>query len=418
MRVFHRNVWRVGLLCTVILLFHSARSFSAEGWPQWRGPNRNGVVTEFSAPQNWPETLDLKWKVSVGSGHASPIVVEERVYIHARQDGEEVVSCLELETGERLWRKSYPVSYTANPAATSHGKGPKSTPVWSDNKLFTLGISGILSCFDARTGDVKWRKEFSDKFPRTSPLYGTAMSPLVESGLLIAHVGGPDQGSLIALDIETGDLSWSWDGDGPGYTSPIIVQIEGTKQVVTQTQNYCVGLSATTGELLWSIPFTTPYDQNIVTPVVYEQNLIFSGTKKGTMAIRVTKQADGWATEQIWHNPKLSMYMSSPVISDGLLFGLSRQRGGQFFCLDPRTGSTLWTSDGRQGDNAAILTAGEMLFFLTTNAELLVARRNAKELELVAQYTVAESPTWAHPAILNQRFLIKDASTLALWSVK
>ncbi|MBM3242482.1 serine/threonine protein kinase [Candidatus Poribacteria bacterium] len=417
--MIYRNLWIFILICNVFVIFDlTNQASSAQEWPQWRGPKRDGMITEFTAPQVWPDSLKLKWKIPVGTGHSSPVVTDGRIYIHTRQNEEEVVSCLNLENSELLWRKNYPVSYTMNSAATGHGKGPKSTPVLHGGKLYTLGISGILSCFDARTGALKWRKEFSKRFSNTSPLYGTAMSPLVEKGLLIAHLGGHDNGALTAFDVETGNVKWSWEGDGPAYASPIVVELEGTRQIVTQTQNYCVGISAVTGELLWRIPFTTMYDQNIVTPVLYNEMLIFSGVNKGTMAIKVIKKGNDWSTEQIWHNPKVSMYMNSPVLSGDLLFGFSPQRSGHFFCLDVRTGSTLWTSDDQQGENAAILSAEEVLFFLTNNAKLFVVKRNVNGFEPIIQYTVADSPTWAHPVILGNQILIKDASTLARWSVE
>ncbi|MCH8293309.1 PQQ-like beta-propeller repeat protein [Candidatus Poribacteria bacterium] len=405
-------VWIVTLLCS----FNHVSI--AQEWPQWRGPNRDGIVTEFSMPEIWPDALKLKWKVEVGTGHASPVVADEKIYLHTRQDNREIASCLSLDTGELLWRKDYPAPYKMNPAARGHGKGPKSTPVLHEGKLYTLGISGILSCFDAETGDIKWQKEFSNQFEKTSPTFGTAMSPIVRDTFLIAHVGGHDNGALIAFDAETGDIRWRWDGDGPGYASPIAVELQGTMQIVTQTENYCIGVSADTGELLWEIPFTTAYDQNIVTPLVYQQMLIFSGMEKGTMGIKVTKRGREWSTEQIWHNPDVSMYMNSPVLSGNLLFGLSHKRSGQFFCLDARNGSTLWTSGGRQGKNAAILSAGDMLFLLTNDAELIVAKQSAKGFEPIARYTVADSPTWAHPVVLDKHILVKDAKMVILWSME
>jgi outer membrane protein assembly factor BamB len=213
-------------------------------------------------------------------------------------------------------------------------------------------------------------------------------------------------------------LKWSWKGDGPGYASPIAVELSGSRQIVTQTQKFIVGISAASGELIWQIPFETEYVQNIVTPVVYKDTLIFSGLDKGTMAVRVIRRGDKWATEQVWQNPQVSMYMNSPVVSGDHLFGLSHKRKGQFFCLDARTGETLWTSEGREGDNAAMLSAGEVLFLLTDNAELIVAKNDAKRFEPLKKYTVAASPTWAHPAIIGNRILIKDNSTLALLSLE
>jgi outer membrane protein assembly factor BamB len=413
-----RKMWMMAWLCFVVMFFATAGQSLSQEWPQWRGPDRDGVVAEFSAPQEWPESLKLKWKKSVGAGYSSPVVSAGRVYLQTRQDEEEFASCLDLATGKLVWQKSHPVAFTMDSAATRHGKWPKSTPILHSGRLFTLSINGILSCFDAKTGDLKWRKEFSDKYEKISPLYGAAMSPMVDKDLLIAHVGGHNKGALIACDVETGDIKWSWEGDGPAYASPIIVQVEGTRQIVTQTQKYCVGISADTGEFLWSIPFTTRYDENIVTPVVYKDIVIFSGRDKETMAIRIMKQGDKWSTEQVWNNPDVFMYMSSPVVNSNLLLGFTPQRGGQFFCLDASTGSTLWFSPDHQGENAAILSAGELLFLLTSGAELSVIKPNDKEFEEIARYNVADGPTWAHPVILGSEILVKDNSTLYLWNIR
>jgi outer membrane protein assembly factor BamB len=323
-------LWKAALLCGFAVALTS-RAASSQEWPQWRGPNRDGIVTSFSEPKVWPEKLKPTWKTSVGAGHSSPVVAAGRTYIHTRQDEREVVSCLDLDTGKLLWQESYPATYTMNPAAVSHGKGPKSTPILSNGKLYTLGISGILSGFKSDTGKLLWRKEFSREFRETSPLFGASMSPAVEDGLVIAHVGGHDQGALEAFNTETGEVKWSWKGDGPGHSSPIIVELGGTRQIVTQTQKYLVGVSASNGELLWSIPFRTDYDQNIVTPVFYQQTLIFSGLSKGTMAIKIIKKGNDWSTEKVWENPGVSMYMNSPVLSGDLLFGLSHRNKGQVF---------------------------------------------------------------------------------------
>jgi outer membrane protein assembly factor BamB len=381
----------------------------AADWPQWRGPNRDGIAV-FSEPKAWPEKLERKWKVEVGEGHSSPVVSEGKIYLHARQGDREVVSCRRPEDGQVIWQESYAAPYTVNPAATRHGKGVKSTPVVQDGLLFTLGINGTLSCFDARTGKPQWRKQFN------APTFGTAMSPVVDRGLVIAHIGS-GAGALTAFDARTGAEKWSWKGDGPAYASPIVVELGGVRQVVTQSQRNIIGVAAATGELLWRIPFTTPYEQNIVTPVLYRDTLIFSGLENGVMGVKLVRRGSQWATETVWQNKDVSMYMSSPVLSGDLLFGLSNRSKGQFFCLDAATGARRWTSEGRQADNAAIVSAGSTLFLLTSDAELIVAKRSASAFEVLRKYTVADSPTWAHPVIVGSGMLIKDATTLALWTL-
>jgi len=224
---------------------------------------------------------------------------------------------------------------------------------------------------------------------------------------------------MVAMDAATGAEKWTWTEDGPGYASPIIVEIAGKRQVVTQSQKYIVGIWADNGSLLWKIPFETEYVQNIVTPVVYNDTLIFSGINKGVFAVRVGWKENKWATETIWHNKEVGMYMNSPVLTGNLLFGMSHKNKGQFFCLDlANGGKTLWTGDPRQGENAAMLVAGNTLFALTNDAELIVTSTATKGATLIKKYKVADSPTWAHPAIVGKRILVKDETSLALLSLE
>ena len=159
-------------------------------------------------------------------------------------------------------------------------------------------------------------------------------------------------GALTAFDAASGEVKWRWIGDGPAYASPIVVELAGVRQVVTETQNNIVSVDATSGQLLWKIPFTTEYDQNIPTPLLYHDELILSGMSKGIMAVRASEKDGKWSTETVWRNTDVALYMSSPVASGDLLFGFSQYKKGQFFCLDLHTGATRWTGPPRQGDNA------------------------------------------------------------------
>jgi outer membrane protein assembly factor BamB len=284
-------------------------------------------------------------------------------------------------------------------------------------RLCTLGISGSLACFDRESGKPLWRHTFAGRFPTTAPDFGTAMSPLVLGDLLVAHVGGVEQGALAAFRLADGAEVWSWTGEGPGYSSPVLATFgDGPAQIVTQSRAHLVGLDAATGSLLWQVPFETAYVQNIVTPVLADGKVIFSGILKGTFALRPARGADGaWTAEEVWRNKEVSQYMTSPVLAGGLLFGLSPLKRGQLFCIDAATGKTLWLSEGRIGENASLVLAGDRLVVSSTDGVILIGRASGQSWQPEARYEVAPSAVWAHVALLGDRILVKDRSALTLW---
>src|SRR5499426_644276 len=198
------------LLMAVAMLSVSAAAASAQGspqdYPQWRGRNRHGAASGFTEPKTWPEKLTRRWKVEVGEGYATPIVVGKTVYAFSRRDGAEAITALDAATGKLIWRTDYPAPYKAADAAAAHGAGPKATPLFHNGKLYTLGISGIVSAFDAATGKLVWQKPA----PPELPYFGMAVSPVGDKGLVIVHPGS--YGPLTAFDANTGDVKWTASG--------------------------------------------------------------------------------------------------------------------------------------------------------------------------------------------------------------
>jgi outer membrane protein assembly factor BamB len=333
------------------------------GWPQWRGPKRDGSIS-VALPAQWPEALKKRWEITVGTGHASPVVSGNRVVVIAREGDHEIVRALDVASGKEIWRAAYAAPFIVNPAAQSHGPGPKSTPAIAGGRVFTFGIGGILSAFDLASGKLIWRIPA----PGVLPQYGTATSPLIDGTSVIVHAGGDNNGALTSFDAATGKPRWQWTGDGPGYGSPIIATFAGVRQVIAQTQTFLVGLDASNGALLWQLPFTTDFDQNAFTPIVFENLLINAGLDQPLTAIRPKLDGGKWIAETVWTNLQTPMFMSSPVLIGATIYGLTLRSKGQFVAIDAGSGRTLWNTQGREGENASMMGNGSWLLASTTDA--------------------------------------------------
>jgi outer membrane protein assembly factor BamB len=394
----------------VDLILVVAVTASAADFPQWRGPNRDGALA-IGLPNAWPDKLTQVWKINVGEGHSSPIVLGNRVFQFARAGEREVLASYDLASGKKIWDHGYAAPYTMNSAAQAHGKGPKATPVAANGKVCALGITGTLTCVDAATGKVAW------SHPNTGDaLFGTASSPVIDRSLLITQTGKQDNGTLTAYNLADGSKKWSLKTDGAAYSSPVIADFGGLRQAIVETQKSLIGVNVADGATLWSVPLSTPYDQNSVTPIVVGDLVIYSGLANPITAIRPARASGTWTANKVWENKELGMYMNSPVLVNGQLYGLSHRNKGQFFALDPKTGKTMWTGEGRQAENAAMLAAGNTVFALTTNSEFLVMPVSPQGSSVAKRYKVSEnSETWAHPVVLGNQILTKDKDTLTLW---
>ena len=217
----------------------------------------------------------------------------------------------------------------------------------------------------------------------------------------------------MALDAATGKALWSWKGDGPGYASPVVASFDGVRQVVTQSQNALVAVAADTGALLWKLPLSTPYEQNSITPIVSGGLVVYSGLDVPLTAARPVKKGASFAVETAWTNPDVASYLSTPVLEGGRIYGLSHKKKGQWFCVDAASGRTLWLSDGRQAESAALLSGAGALFLLDTEGSMTVAAADATGFRPLRKWTLAASSTWAHPVVLDAGILVKDVDTLA-----
>jgi outer membrane protein assembly factor BamB len=285
----------------------------------------------------------------------------------------------------------------------------------AEGKVVTLGVGGVLSCLDDATGKLVWRK---DPFPKVVPQFFTAMSPIVVDGMVIAYLGGRGNGAIIAYDLATGDEKWRWADEGPDYGSPALLTAEGTKQIVMPTEKSVVAIGLADGKLLWQLPFAPQRRAyNAATPIVDGQTIIYTGRGRGTLALKIKKQANGFAAEELWSNADLAVQYNTPVLKDGLLFGLSDR--GNLFCIHAETGQTAWTDTAQHGGGfAAVVDVGSCLVALPSTSELIAFKPSGEQYAELAKIKVSETATYAHPVIAGNRIFVKDENAVTMWTIK
>jgi outer membrane protein assembly factor BamB len=398
---------------TLAMLTLVGSSVFAQDWGQWRGPTRDGMIPAAVVPKQWPAGVTRGWSVEIGEGYSSPVVAGGRAFLHSRRDPEEIVTAIDIASGKVAWQQTYQSEFKKNQYATQMAKGPNSTPLIVGNRLYTLGVTGILTAWNTADGSMAWRNDYSASIDTSKMFCGTAMSPLLEDGSLIVHVGSDIHGGrVLALDPATGKERWVSKGLGPGYASPVAVTVDNVRQIITMTNGSIIGIDAANGTSLWSIPFPDEWHENIVTPIWTGTSLIVSGIRQGTHAYALSRTGGAWQPKQVWRNADVTMYTVSPVLADGVIYGMSNKRRGHFVALDAATGAVKWATQGRDGNHASILQTQQHVVFLTDAGALIVAQRTPEGFKELKRYEIGKSATWTLPIFLPGGLLVREGNAV------
>lgn len=467
---------RMAVLLLGSIALAGAPRLHAQDWPQWRGANRDARATDFKAPKAWPKELTQKWKVTVGEGVATPALVGDRIYVFARQDGNEITRCLAAADGKELWQEKYESFGASGPAQGF--SGPRSSPAVANGKIVTLGVRGVISGLDAATGAKLWRKDEFQAYPNFHP----SSSPLIVDGLVIAQLGGRENGALVAYDLTSGEQKWKWTGPCPSYASPAVLTVGATKLIVAQTETKLVAVKAADGALAWESAAAAAgggggrgmgggRDYRASSPVVDGPTLILAG--RGVKAVKFELEGDKVVAKDLWESPEKTVQFNTPVLKNGRLYGLTGNN--DLFCLDAKDGKVVWSTPfpgtpeggatpraaldtqkppyrvpaakvfgqaapaepgrppggpggpggpGRRGGGmgggggyASVVDAGAVLLALTPVGQLVVFEPGTTEFKQVASYKVADGQTYAYPVASGNRIFIKDKESLTLWTV-
>jgi outer membrane protein assembly factor BamB len=386
----------------------------SQDWPQWRGPQRDGVWRETGLLPSIPASgLEVRWRAKVGNGYSGPVVAQRRVFVfdHVFNPEAERVLCFDEGAGQLLWMHSYATDYKD----MEYGNGPRASPTVHDGSVYTLGTQGHLSCLDAAKGTVVWTKRLPEDFHGQIPRYGASAAPLVWGELLIVCAGGQPDASVVALERRTGELRWKALPDRPAYSAPVVLHAGGTEQCIVWTADSIASLEPATGKVFWQVPWKATFDpaQMVATPVRHGDMLLFLGAwSRGSKMLKLDSAAPGASV--LWESgTRPTTTLSTPIFQDDGCF-YAVLGNGSLAGLDALTGKELWTSreptSGSFG-NAHLTSNGDRVFLFNHTGHLILARLTPKGyqefgrdllVEPTAGYRAQGPITWAHPAYANK----------------
>ena len=406
-------------------------------WPQWRGPNRNGVWLESDVVEKFDGSqLPLRWRVPVSSGYSGPTVADGRVYLTDRvvkpQQIERVL-CFDWKTGEEIWSFPYDCEYKD----VGYTAGPRAAVTVYDGLAYALGTMGHLHCFDAASGALKWKRDLNAEYAIRMPIWGIASAPLVEGDLLIVHIGGSPDACIVAFDRKTGEEKWSALNDRASYAAPIVIEQAGKRVLVCWTGDNVVGLNPQSGALYWRYSFPPSREViAIATPVFYKSQLFVSSFYDGSLMLKV--EPDRLAVKEIWRRKgpseqetdSLHSLISTPILTGDYVYGADSY--GQLRCLDASTGDRIWE------DLSAVPMArwstihsvrnDDKVWMFNERGELLITTLSPKGLNIISRAQLIE-PTrnqlnrrggvcWAHPAFAYKHVFARNDKELVCASLE
>lgn len=383
---------------------------SADDWPQWLGPNRDGVSTETVAA--WKDTPKPLWSIPVGEGHGGPTIAEGRVFLHTRPHGRDVeeVAAFDARTGNQLWK----FAYDRGPFETPFGDGPRSTPTVVDGRVYTLGSTGILTCLDAVSGEKVWQVDTFKEFDAKNIKFGISASPLVHDGNVLINVGA-EGASIVAFDAKTGKTVWKTGDDAASYSSPVVWKDDQVAQIVFLTGANLMGLSSS-GKVFWKHPFKDLLNESSTTPVRLGDLLVGSSVTAGSVCLKM-KSGDSPSVEEVWKNPRLNCYFGTPVpIGDSHLYMVTGKllppQFATLHCVDAKTGESVWSKErvGKYHASLLRLADGKVLM-LEEGGDLVLLDGSTEKYGELARAKVCGT-TWAHPALANGQLFVRDAKEL------
>lgn len=381
----------------------------------WRGPNRDGIFPEKNLLDNWPENgPEMMWSFEgLGFGHSSVGIGNNRIFINGMPDSTGVLYSFDMN-GNLLWQKEYGEEWHVNYT------GSRSTPLVVNDLVYLVSGMGEVFCFNAENGNLVWSVDMLNKFDGKNIQWGITESVLIDGDHLICTPGG-EKFNVVALNRFTGETIWTSKGYGEpsAYCSPVLVEHNNTRLVVTMTATSVIGIDADTGELFWRVDQFQTNKIHANTPV-FENGIIYCSStssadgNSGLLALKLSD--DGKKVEQLWRNEDFKNLMGGIVLIDGMIYG-SAYRTKNWYSVNPATGKEKIISS--DFSNGVIIYADGLFYCYSEDGQVALVKMTPDTFEIISKFNVplGTDQHWAHPVIHNKRMYIRHGNALMVYDI-
>ncbi len=399
---------QIRLIASLILLPIFSAVAVADEWPRWRGPNQDGISTETGLLAEWPEGGPPElWRADVGIGFSGVTVAGGKACTQFSDGDNEILACFDAITGEERWRAEIGKHWDNS---FRDFDGPRATPTVDGGRIYAGAAHGAIRCLDLDTGETLWSRFLAEEMDGKTPGHGYVMTPLIDGDRVFLNPGGKDGKSVVALDKETGEILWTNLDDKAAYAAPIAIDVDGQRQIVFFTAKGVVGVAPDDGAELWRYPWETRYDINAATPLYSAPYLFIASEYDHGSALLKLSAADGAAkVEEVWVSDNMQNQMSTSVLVDGHLYGFHRSF---LSCLDFATGEEKWRERGF-GVGSLTVADGKLLV-LGDKGQLALAEISPDGYREIsrADGIVGGNRTWSVPTVADGRLYLRDEEKL------
>jgi len=401
-------VYKIVLFFCLFTFSHADDNFS-----QWRGENRDGKYPDKNLLKKWPDKgPELLWQIdNIGEGHSSAAMANSLIFVTGTIKKEGVLHCFDMD-GKLLWKSSYGAEWFKSYA------GSRSTPTVIGNNLYLISGMGRIVCFDALTGKEQWSLDMLEKFNAENIEWGIAESPLVDGDLVICTPGGPSE-NIVALNRFNGKTVWTSEGNGDlsAYCSPLLVEHNGTRLIVTMTAKSILGIDTENGKVHWRIPQRQEFGIHADTPLYHDGKIFcISGSDNSSGAVVLELSADGKEVSELWRHTDADNLIGGVILHDGFIYG-SRYEKDEWFCVDWNTGALQYISEEIGG--GSIIFADGLFYCYGERGTLGLVDANADKFEVISSIKIksGKGPHWAHPVIDKGRLYIRHGGSLLVFDI-